>query len=129
MRDWRNRTAYAALYVLAGVPVVGLSVAVMCVAMPGVCVAVQYLGMTQDLLWRAGPSAFSILFWICLAGALGVSCWLLARLKGVLDAGRPFRLWQVTAPVVGTACFWWLVWTLWNEPAFNPLAPPMWLAD
>ena len=129
MGDRRNRMAHAALFVLAGISVVGLSVAVMCLAMPGVCVAAQYQGMMQDLLWRPGPSPVWILFWICLAGALGVSCWLLARLKGVLDGGRPLRVSQVTAPVAGAACFWLLVWALWDVPALAQLAAPMWLAD
>ena len=129
MGDRRNRMAYAALFVLAGVSVVGLGFAMMCLGLAGLCVAAPHHGMTQDLLWRAGPSPFLILSWICLAGALGASCWLLWKLKGWLEGGRPLRGSEVTAPVVGVACFWMLVWVLADVPALAQLAAPMWLAD
>lgn len=100
-----------------------------CIAGAGPCVAAQYQGMTQDLLWRQGPSAFRFLFWICLVFALGLSGWLLARLKGGLDARRPFRVLKIVVPATGAVCFWVLAWALADVPLFAPLAPPMWLAD
>ncbi len=100
-----------------------------CVAGAAPCVAAQYHGMTQDLLWRPGPSPVWFLFLICLVFALGLSGWLLVRLKGVGAAGGPFRALKVVVPATGALCFWVLVWALWGVLGIPPLVAPMWLAD
>ena len=100
-----------------------------CVAGAGPSVAAQYHGMTQDLLWRPGPSPVWFLFLICLVFALGLSGWLLAGLKGDVDAGRPFRVSKIVVPATGAVCFWVLAWVLADVPLFAPLAAPVWLAD
>ena len=108
---------------LAGLLVAG------CFAGAAPCVAGQYHGMTQDLLWRQGPSPVWFLFLICLVFALGLSGWLLAGLKVGLDAGKPFRVSKIVVPATGAVCFWVLAWALADVPLFAPLAAPVWLAD